>query len=154
MAHGSPKKKRLFVRKFHGTQFVWGLPLKPGLDLTELHPVFGLLTRVLFHEKFVQISDHKIASCSLDKAIKICDFIKGERERTFDEHHSSVQSLIKLPNNNIASCSTDNTIRIWNLESGNCIKVIKNQCSSGIFSMYLLPENRLVYNTSATFECL
>ncbi len=35
MTHGSPKKKRLFVHKFHGTQFVWSSRLKPGLDSTE-----------------------------------------------------------------------------------------------------------------------
>lgn len=44
--------------------------------------------------------------------------------RTFIGHEDSILGIEKLSDGTIVSCSLDETMRVWNLNSGQCLKIL------------------------------
>jgi len=61
----------------------------------------------------LKLNNNKIASGSLDKAIKIFNLLTGECLFHLIGHTETIISLLKLNKNLIASGSYDNSIKLW-----------------------------------------
>ena len=87
----------------------------------------------------------ELVSGSLDRTIKIWNYITGELVYTFNYddneqqgHNGSVLSLVSLNDKDlIASGSTDSTIKIWNVTSGQLVHTFKGH-TNGVNVLLLL----------------
>lgn len=78
-----------------------------------------------------------IASCSLDKTIKIFDSANSYNcDLTMEGHTDKVVSICQLDEGNIVSCSDDKSIKIF-------IKTISNAHDDSINKVITLPNNRV-----------
>jgi len=62
---------------------------------------------------------------------------------TLGSHERAVYSVVVLPNGRLASGSADNTIRIWNLETGECLRVLEGH-TDWVHTLAVLPNGYLV----------
>ncbi len=62
--------------------------------------------------------------------IKLFDLNTFECIRKFIGHEDVVWCIERLSNDKIISCSRDFTIRIWDLDSGRCLKILKEHGKS------------------------
>jgi len=58
------------------------------------------------------------------------------------QHTDSIYALVSLPNNRLASGSTDKTICIWDVDTGECLGVLKGHTNS-VSSLVALPNGHL-----------
>jgi WD40 repeat protein len=98
-------------------------------------------------------SSSQIASCSLDKIIKLWNLETNECLRTFTGHTESVNSLeISFDKSNLYSGSTDSTVRVWDISSGECLNSIN--LNAIVFCLKLLSPNFIAVGLSETKENL
>jgi WD40 repeat protein len=65
-----------------------------------------------------------VISASLDKTLRVWNFISGKCLKILQGHSSEVLSVSLTSNGKAAiSASADNTLRVWNLTSGECLTV-------------------------------
>jgi len=57
--------------------------------------------------------------------MKLFDLNTYELIRTFIGHENIVVDMDIKSNGQIVSCSTDKTIGIWNVNSGECLKILR-----------------------------
>jgi WD40 repeat protein len=75
--------------------------------------------------------------------VQIWDSNTGVMKWSLDGHMDDVKYIAKLRHNRLASYGWDDTVRIWNVENGDCERVIASGYSG---SLTALPDDRLVTN--------
>ena len=67
----------------------------------------------------IQLNSGELASCSLDKTIKLYNINKNEYKviQTLNEHKDSVNKIIELKNKQLVSCSDDKSIIFYNKDN-------------------------------------
>ena len=73
--------------------------------------------------------------------VEIWDAEKGDLKWTLKGHTDDVKYISALPRNRLASYAWDRTIRIWNLDNGECERVIESGYAG---SLLALPDDTLV----------
>ena len=100
------------------------------------------------------LTDNKIASCSKN-SIKINNLINGKCLKTLIGHTNDVVGLEKLSHRRLVSCSADRSIRIWNIETGECLKVIEDAldlADKDVGGIKLLPNEQLLSCSGKTIK--
>lgn len=98
----------------------------------------------------IQLSNGDVASCSLDKTIKIWDGVTYELKKIVtdvDPHSDYVNCIIQLTNGMLISGSHDKRIKVWNLETNKCIKTIDSH-NGWILSLNRMKHEASILSTS------
>jgi len=96
--------------------------------------------------RIIQLKDGRIASCSLDKTIRIWNLTTNKSEKILTGHPSPLRELIELKDGRLCVCSSDSFISeiwIWNLINYKTDLVIKEKCRR----IYQLKDSRLAIST-------
>ena len=109
-------------------------------------------------------SSPTLVSGSRDHTAIVWSFRQGlEALYTLTGHTRNVMAAIFLDDNTIATCSTDETIRIWSVNTGECVRELRNH-HDDVNTLCLSPDGALfasgskdrkvkVFST-ASYECL
>ena len=92
------------------------------------------------------LKDKRIASCSVDKTIRIFNPKKNYQcEIIIKGHLNAIYSICQLENSHIVSCSLDNSIRIWSITqySYRCMFTIFNAHNYSISKVLSLSSERI-----------
>lgn len=92
------------------------------------------------------LKDKRIASCSVDKTIRIFNPKKNYQcEIIIKGHLNAIYSICQLENSHIVSCSLDNSIRIWSIAqySYRCMFTIFNAHNYSISKVLSLSSERI-----------
>ena len=84
-----------------------------------------------------------MASCSVDKTIKVWDTSSGTELSTLNGHADEVISIALLPNGWLASGSGDKSIKVWNVEERKEVKTLRGH-TDAIVSLAVLKNGNLV----------
>ena len=91
-----------------------------------------------------QLSDGRIASCSLDSTVRIWNLKTGVCEQILEGHERNTLWSVQLRRSGqLVSCSKDRTIRFWNLSTGHAEKVLTGH-EDCIRCLLLLSDDRIV----------
>ena len=96
--------------------------------------------------KIIPLPEHRIASCSNDKSIKIWKTINYDDApiKILKGHNGSVTSLLYIKERNILiSGSIDETLILWNATTYHCVMVIKADCLWNN-ALYQLDKDRVI----------
>lgn len=95
--------------------------------------------------QIVILSNGNLASCSLDKTVRIWDPTSGILLRTLT-HSTAVQSITVLKNGNLVSGTSESLIKIWNLNTGEITRIIRGHTSSicNFDCLFVLNNNDLI----------
>jgi WD40 repeat protein len=98
--------------------------------------------------QLVNLSDSKFASASYENDIKLWDIDNDYKLlKRLDGHTSSVKALCYSAKDNVlVSGSFDKTIRFWDVETYECLKILKTNYN-GISQIFLLPNGYFVFGT-------
>lgn len=149
-----PKAKEFFCLAYNAERLirVRNIP-RPTLDVYHREDLEFTLTGHEADIRAVAIShDHKIlASCSLDKTIKLWNLQTGKLIYTFGSyltigaHSQGVECIAFSPNNQmLASGSYDGTIKLWNLRTRERLRTLKNYANCLTFS----PDGQTLVSSS------
>jgi len=69
---------------------------------------------------FVELSDGRIVSASLDTHLRIYNLRTMKCERVIQAHLGAALAVAEIPDGRIVSGSADGTIRVWDVETGSC----------------------------------
>lgn len=98
---------------------------------------------------FVCIDSTRLCSCfTNDFTIQIWSTVTGKRLITPEGHSTTVTSIVLLHDGRLCSTSLDGTIKLWNLETGECEKMLR--VNGGIEQVMQLHDGRLIVVTAAT----
>lgn len=75
----------------------------------------------------IQLNDGRIASCSIDKTIKIWNYKKKSEkpEVILIGHTAAIFCILQLKDGRLLSSSGDKTLRFWDLSKGICEQVLE-----------------------------
>lgn len=77
----------------------------------------------------IELDANRIASCSVDKTIKIWDIRSASCLATLEGHADTITALCQLADGSLASGCNDGTIKIWDLKSNTCTTNIAGHSS-------------------------
>lgn len=101
---------------------------------------------------FVNGSNTRFATCSVDETIKIWSLPEGKELRTLTGHLGTVNNLSFSGNDKaIASASTDETVRIWDVESGKSLAVLRGHTAE-VSSVYYSQADTGAFIASGSFD--
>ncbi|MFP4414102.1 WD40 domain-containing protein [Coleofasciculus sp.] len=89
-----------------------------------------------------------LASCSLDKTVKLWHLETGDLIHTFSDHQQGVLCLSLSPNGKwLASGGFDQTIKVWHLETGELCHTLTGHNGS-VRSLVIMPDNQTLISGS------
>lgn len=100
------------------------------------------VNQLLIHE-----GNHLI-SCSDDQTIRIWNLETGKCLKTLHGHCNSIMCMVLFDNNTLISGCYDKSINFWNISGGNLIQTISNAHSTWIYSLALLPRQKMLLSAS------
>jgi WD40 repeat protein len=93
----------------------------------------------------IQLSDDELASCSVDRSIKIWNFKTGRLLKNLTGHTNTIFNLALLLKNRreiLISCSGDKTIKVWNQTNGKLLKTLRGH-KGKVYCVCSLPNGNL-----------
>ena len=95
-----------------------------------------------------QLSSGPLASCSLDKKIKLFNIKETSYEvlQILDDHYNGVLKIIELTNKQLVSCSLDNSIIFYNKNDSKYQKDQSYPTRDCCYSMVQTKENEICYS--------
>ena len=92
----------------------------------------------------IVLRDGRLASCSVDKTIKIHNLINNNCDLTLKGHTNNVTSIFELDNGDLISSSCDYTIKVWKIgqDEYECINTIDAH-NDAVFKTIQISDNRI-----------
>jgi WD40 repeat protein len=87
------------------------------------------------------LPDGRLASCSMDKSVRVWDATGRAKPVTLTGHTDSVNAIVPLSDHRVASASSDRTVRIWALTDPSTPVVIEHD--GPVAALAVLPDGRL-----------
>lgn len=119
----------------------------PPTDTTSfagVHHIFnnhkGAVTRIRFANKDKSL----LASCSLDGSLVICQVIPSPATTIYrlEGHQSGIMDMQwNTTNDLIVTASLDGTARVWQVNKGQCMRILKDTCGAQVLCCCFQPLN-------------
>jgi WD40 repeat protein len=109
-----------------------------------VHHIFnnhkGAVTRIRFANKDKSL----LASCSLDGSLVICQVIPSPATTIYrlEGHQSGIMDMQwNTTNDLIVTASLDGTARVWQVNKGQCMRILKDTCGAQVLCCCFQPLN-------------
>lgn len=109
-----------------------------------VHHIFnnhrGAVTRV----RFANNDKSLLASCSLDGSLVICQVIPSPATTIYklEGHQSGIMDMQwNTTNDLIVTASLDGTARVWQVNKGQCMRILKDTCGAQVLCCCFQPLN-------------
>ncbi|KAG1659529.1 WD repeat-containing protein 13 [Nymphon striatum] len=109
-----------------------------------VHHIFDIHKEAVPVVKFANNDKSKLAFCSLDGTLSICQLIPAPPSVLFNlqGHRKGVKDFEWSTSNDvIVSCSLDGTVRLWNTSNGKCLRVLQDCFQAEVLSCVFHPLN-------------
>lgn len=114
----SPKYNHILSAGKDGQLLIW------DLEDTSYVYHFPKVSKSIWAAKY-SICGQLIASAHSDNIIRVWNSESKKLEHTFEGHTDRIKSLSFSRENSLVSAGEDGSVRVWDLENGNCNKVLR-----------------------------
>lgn len=141
------KTRRVFIPALKHV-WVWSIDSTNEEDIESLH-VPGDVTNIAFDSKSETLWLSLRATKRIEN-VEVWSLKPWKFVRRLSGHHSRCESVICDENRRLAfTGSKDTTVRVWNLDSGECLKVLTGHIYP-ISRLYYDPESHSVLSSAST----
>ncbi|XP_041364617.1 WD repeat-containing protein 13-like [Gigantopelta aegis] len=129
-----------------------GKSLSENYAFAGMHHIFDQHTASVSSVKFAHDDKSRVACCSLDGTLSICQLIPPPATVIcmLRGHEAGVTDFVwSLSNDVILSVSYDGTARLWDVAAGSCLRVIEDGGSGELYCCMFQPLNNNMFVTGS-----